>query len=886
MKQNFKKIALFIICLMAYYTNAFSQSTLEMTFDGNNNPVAAPTTTPITVTFLKDVLNANSNTVYSAYTPTLNATISFRNQQRSTTLTNTATTVQGMMFGARTTGPIGGNNQQAVGAVQQIYDVFGAEIPVGPLKNGMYTSSPSEAPVPPNTNYQTNNFGRGLDVEGITGATGPSGADANFGVALYSTVEPLFDINAPANGRFYYGDVVIKFNRPVKDPIIHIGGLGGSFNYQPITAGPRLISYFTTELELVNTGLTSTFMAGNEFLDLVGNNLLNDAPNPNGGSVNDGSTSGGFSNYGAASGSIRINGTVQELVYRVYVRGSNSSQFNFSVSASSLSNADRDPFNGDLWYLGVSLDKPTQQISGTVFLDKEIETPAATNSDITRSFGQLNDSTNAGGLYAYLVNTAGNVVDRVLVTDKGIYLFNNVATGTYTVRLSTTLVNVGQPQPAASLPSGWVNTGEKIGRTAGDDGATNGTSIPFSIIADQIKTDVNFGIKTTTCLPGNNILFTNPTIPATGYFGGFEFAGNTNFYPTGVNFSSGNGFIFARTPLAAADYSITANASTFSNTLGSYNALGGLNQMVVNPSANNQTVYYLVDSAGRNNSNVQAYFQCQSGSNFKGWLANASGVAANVKIKIYDADDPTKVFADQNISLTGVAGNWIPFDIPWIIGYCPFNPLVPSPTKKIRLDIISINGAPFSIDELCLVPPPATLPITVSEFIVSKSACTANLAWKTSSEGISDRFEVEVSSSNNSVYTSAGSVPAAGYSTQIRTYRFSYPMEAGVVYFFRLKMIDKDGSFKYSDIVSSSCTKGKGDIVIVPNPVKTNFYITGMEKGKNSIIVYAANGQLVKTQTISLDHGEVNISYLAPGMYTVKITSEAGNTVVSKLIKY
>jgi hypothetical protein len=885
MKQNFKKIALIIIGLMTYYTNAFSQSTLEMTFDGSTNPVAAPTTTPITVTFLKDALNANSNTVYSAYTPALTATMSFRNQQRSTLLTNTTTTLPGLMFGARTTGPTGPNNQQAVGAVQQIYDVFGAEIPVGPLKNGMYTSSPSEAPVPPNTNYQTNNFGRGLDVEGITGATGPSGADANFGVALYSTVEPLFDINAAANGRFYYGDLVIKFNRPVKDPVIHIGGLGGSFNYQPITAGPRLISYFTTELELTNTGLSSTFMAGNEFLNLVGNNLLNSAPNPNGGSVNDGSTSGGFNNYGAASGSIRITGTVQELVYRVYVRGSNSSQFNFSVSASSLTSADRDPFNGDLWYLGVSLDKPTQQISGTVFLDKQIETPAATTSDITKSFGISNDSTNAGGpLYAYLVNTAGNVVQRVLVSDNGLYIFNNVANGTYTVRLSTALVNVGLAQPAASLPAGWVNTGEKIGRTAGDDGATDGTSISFTISANEIKTDVNFGIKTTTCLPGNNILFTNPTIPATGYFGGFEFAGNTNFYPTGVNFSSGNGFIFARTPLAAGDYSITANASSFSNTLGSYNALGGNNQMVVKPSANNQTAYYIVDSAGKNSSNIQSYFKCQSGSNFRGWLANASGVAATVRIKIYDADDATKVFGTQDITLTGVAGNWIPFDVPWIIGYCPN--LSTSATKKIRLDIISIDGQPFSIDELCLVPPPATLPINVSEFTVSKTACTANLAWKTSTEGNSDRFEVEVSSSNNPVYTTAGSVTAAGYSTQTKTYRYSYPMQAGVVYFFRLKLIDKDGSFKYSDIVSASCTKGKGDIVILPNPVKTTFYISGMEKGKNSIVVYAANGQLVKTQAISQDHGEVDISYLAPGMYTVKITSEAGNTVVNKLIKY
>jgi hypothetical protein len=99
-------------------------------------------------------------------------------------------------------------------------------------------------------------------------------------------------------------------------------------------------------------------------------------------------------------------------------------------------------------------------------------------------------------------------------------------------------------------------------------------------------------------------------------------------------------------------------------------------------------------------------------------------------------------------------------------------------------------------------------------------------------------------------------------------------------------MIDKDGSFTYSDLRSSSCTKGKGAISIAPNPVKTTFHISGMENGKNAVIVYAANGQLVKTQIITQNQGDVNIAYLAPGMYTVKITSETGNTVVSKLIKY
>jgi len=178
-----------------------------------------------------------------------------------------------------------------------------------------------------------------------------------------------------------------------------------------------------------------------------------------------------------------------------------------------------------------------------------------------------------------------------------------------------------------------------------------------------------------------------------------------------------------------------------------------------------------------------------------------------------------------------------------------------------------------------------TLPITLSEFVVTKNSCTANLNWKTSSELNSDRFEIEVATTGNPVYGLATTVYAAGSSSTVKAYQYNYAMQPGVTYYFRLKMIDKNGSFIYSNIQSASCSKG-GGIAIAPNPAKDDFTIKGMENGKNSIMIYAANGQLVKTQTSTLNNDKVDITYLAPGMYLVKVTSESGNTVVSKLIKY
>jgi hypothetical protein len=64
--------------------------------------------------------------------------------------------------------------------------------------------------------------------------------------------------------------------------------------------------------------------------------------------------------------------------------------------------------------------------------------------------------TNAGGVYASLVNSAGAVVATVPVAANGSYTFPNVAPGTYSVALTTSSSGSSNP----SLPAGWVITGE------------------------------------------------------------------------------------------------------------------------------------------------------------------------------------------------------------------------------------------------------------------------------------------------------------------------------------------------------------------------------------------------------------------------------------------
>ena len=859
------KITLAVLCLTAFVnTSEAQQGTLEFTSLSSNIVTTGPSTAPIVATFREDIQNLTVNTHFRVNTPALTATFSFARQRFTSQYASNVNT--GLIFGAGSTAAVGGNTQVAFS--NPLYNALGATL-IQPPQNGMFVSSPTGTVV---TNWQLGGRGVGLDPEGTQNGTDDDNFgsfDYSFGTAVYTTVEPLKD--SLKDGRYYYGDLVIKFSRNVKDPVVHIGGLGGSYEYTNL-ANQTVKAYFSTELELANLGTTSTFMAGNEYFNVVGatNKILNSAPSPNGGSY----SVGAGTNYGAATGSVRLTGTFDSLVYKVYVRGSVNSQFSFSASQAQIAGATRNPFNGDLFYVAVSMNKPTQQISGSVYNDRDIA-----DNNIYQSHALPNGKTNIGGaLYAFLLNGT-TVVASVPIDANGNYLFDNVPIGTYTVELRN-----GAGATAPGLPVGWSNTGEKIDLGAGTDGSANGISASFGLIAGQIKEQVNFGIRVAPCPTGLNRLFLDQATKI-NYFGGFESGANNFDSEVVVDGGNMNFRMVAKTKLLPANYNIAYSPDLFAgNGFSSFTPLGGMNQMIVKTTSASDTAWYLQDSVGFTTTAPikQGYFIKNSSGNFSGWFSKVNaGADPVIKIVVFDANTPSKVYGTTTQTITGPAGTWRSINVNWQFS--------DSLCKKLRIAIISTaNNSSFTMDNLCASPLLAAgpVPIILSEFNAIKNNCTANLSWKTSTESNSDRFEVEISTVNNATYTKVGTVAAAGNSSTTKSYQFSYPMQQGVVYYFRLKMVDKDGSFKYSDIRSLSCTKGKNGIVIAPNPVKTKFTITGMENGKNSILVYAANGQLVKAQVIAQNLGDVNVSYLAPGLYTVKVTSETGNTVVNKLIKY
>jgi protocatechuate 3,4-dioxygenase beta subunit len=106
------------------------------------------------------------------------------------------------------------------------------------------------------------------------------------------------------------------------------------------------------------------------------------------------------------------------------------------------------------------------------------------------------------GIRAYLVDAATNaIIKQTFVSSaNGTYQFLNIEPGKqYRVLVTSTLMALNSQAPSTSvklaLPTGWSNTGDKIGLSAGNDGVVNGRiNIPSALTTNDIY-NVNFGIR-------------------------------------------------------------------------------------------------------------------------------------------------------------------------------------------------------------------------------------------------------------------------------------------------------------------------------------------------------------------------------------------------------
>lgn len=176
-----------------------------------------------------------------------------------------------------------------------------------------------------------------------------------------------------------------------------------------------------------------------------------------------------------------------------------------------------------------------------------------------------------------------------------------------------------------------------------------------------------------------------------------------------------------------------------------------------------------------------------------------------------------------------------------------------------------------------------TLSVHFVSFTASKSSDNSvTLKWSTTDEVNNSHFDIEFSS-NGRDWSKIGSVNGVMYTNAINNYSFSHKnVNASASY--RIKQVDKDGAFIYSDVVVVKNQSAGTSIYAVNKTV--NVELNSTSKMNLVIKVLNTNGQVVKAESFSQVNGKIsmNVNGLNNGNYIIQVTDNHNMQSVKSLM--
>ncbi|MBC7722811.1 MAG: T9SS type A sorting domain-containing protein, partial [Pedobacter sp.] len=176
-----------------------------------------------------------------------------------------------------------------------------------------------------------------------------------------------------------------------------------------------------------------------------------------------------------------------------------------------------------------------------------------------------------------------------------------------------------------------------------------------------------------------------------------------------------------------------------------------------------------------------------------------------------------------------------------------------------------------------------TLPIELVSFKGSLIGSKATLQWVTATEINAKEFGIE-KSSDGLGFAPIGTI-AANNKSEGSSYTFDDANLSANVNYYRLKLVDKDGSFKYSNVVALKSNNALiTTLSLFPNPV-INAVTVSHSKAENGAIlqVVSINGKTIATYNVATNATQTSIdaSLLLSGQYIINYTNKQQHSTVT-----
>lgn len=203
-------------------------------------------------------------------------------------------------------------------------------------------------------------------------------------------------------------------------------------------------------------------------------------------------------------------------------------------------------------------------------------------------------------------------------------------------------------------------------------------------------------------------------------------------------------------------------------------------------------------------------------------------------------------------------------------------------------DVGADEGAFLMQTEACFL-----LPLELTTFDGWNMGATNLLVWTTETEMNTDHFVVE-RAADGDIFMAIGEVSAAGISYLPLDYQLVDDAPLHGHNYYRLKMVDIDGTFTYSEVILITLdATGETEVVIYPNPVTDFAHVTiqSSQKDLATLEIIDALGQRVAIQQLNLAEGMnttvLPLQHLANGTYMLNTRLASGNILEAvRFVKY
>lgn len=176
------------------------------------------------------------------------------------------------------------------------------------------------------------------------------------------------------------------------------------------------------------------------------------------------------------------------------------------------------------------------------------------------------------------------------------------------------------------------------------------------------------------------------------------------------------------------------------------------------------------------------------------------------------------------------------------------------------------------------------LPVSWLNFKGYETNNQIKLEWSTASEINNSHFEIQ-RSADGIIFEKIGEVNENGTINEISTYHFDYHFDRNFA-FYRLKQIDFDGQFDYSEIIKIQPNIFASNVQIFPNPAKDAITITLYEidiSNDAQVVIQDYLGRVVYSKALKSMNQNISLSSISVGTYLVVVENN-GISTKQKLI--